>query len=296
MIVALFAILFSAVLWLWFLYRYDKVEPEPIKTVIYIGIFGGLFSAVPAGILNEMFRYAVGIQDVPWKEYVDLSNITLLSFAAYVGCNEEICKSTAAVFLLRKCRDFNEPIDALIYSMTVALGFAVFENIEYTLRGGLGVLVLRSFTAVPFHMGLASFWGIGIAKAKYLKKEQYFKTLIPYIVIAAILHGAYDYFLFSLPNGVLTLSIALIFAYFVIHLSRRQLIYLRGQSPFVKAGTCPYCNTINKKEDRFCKKCGKSLVQDYFAVCLGCGEKVLKQAKFCSKCGAELVLPTELHA
>ena len=74
-----------------------------------------------------------------------------------------------AVFLLRRLREFNEPVDGLIYSMTVALGFAAFENIEYTVNGGLGVLVVRSFTAVPLHVGLASIWGTGIARAKFYK-------------------------------------------------------------------------------------------------------------------------------
>lgn len=290
MIAALFAILFSTGLWCWLLYRYDRIEPEPIKTILYVGILGGLFSAIPAGVLNEIFEYAAGMEKLPIEDFGKLSHPLLLSFSAYVGFNEEICKAAATVLFLKKLPDFNEPIDALIYSMTVALGFAAFENIGYAARYGWGILILRSFTAVPLHMGLASFWGIGIAKAKFQNEGNYVKTSMSYVAAAAILHGVYDYFQFMLPGGWLTLILALGFAYGVIHVSRKQLVYLLGQTPFVKAGTCPYCLTVNQITDRYCKACGKPLAQDYFSVCSSCGEKVNRQAKFCGKCGKELVV------
>jgi len=85
-----------------------------------------------------------------------------------VGLNEEFFKAFAAVILLRRLKDFNEPADALVYSMTVALGFAMLENIEYVPRYGFFSVYVRQFNAVPLHLGLAAIWGMGIAKAKFL--------------------------------------------------------------------------------------------------------------------------------
>jgi RsiW-degrading membrane proteinase PrsW (M82 family) len=291
MFTVLTAVVFSAGLWLWLLYRYDKVEPESIKTLLYIGLLGGLLSVVPASIFNDLFRHTAGIQDIPFEEYHTLGNTVLLAFSFFVGINEEICKAAAAVLLLRRHRAFNEPIDALIYSMTVALGFAAFENIFYALREGLDVLVVRSLTAVPLHMGLASFWGIGIAKAKYLKRGKYFNTVTPYVLAAAAIHGVYDYFVFRLPNRGMALLIALALTLTIILISRRRLIYFLGQSSFVEAGTCPYCHTENTMEDLFCKRCGRSLVQEYLTVCPTCGEKEAGHARFCGKCGEEMESP-----
>jgi protease PrsW len=76
-------------------------------------------------------------------------------------------------------KQFNEPADALVYSMTVALGFAMLENIEYMLRYDCFSLYVRQFNAVPLHLGLAAIWGMGIAKAKFLNGEKYTRTPVP---------------------------------------------------------------------------------------------------------------------
>ena len=110
-------------------------------------------------------------------------------FSIFVGFNEEFWKSFIAVMILKRLKEFNEPIDALIYSMSIALGFAAFENISYTVAGGFGVLFVRSFTAVPLHAGLASIWGSGIARAKYYNDGRYFRTLIPYVAAASLIHA-----------------------------------------------------------------------------------------------------------
>ena len=44
---------------------------------------------------------------------------------------EELAKFLMMFFLLRKNFVFDEPIDALIYSVVIALGFAFVENIVY---------------------------------------------------------------------------------------------------------------------------------------------------------------------
>ena len=133
--------------------------------------------------------------------------------------------------------------------------------------------------------------GIGIARAKYLKGGSYFNSMAPYVLAAAVIHGAYDYVVFRLPNRGLSHLIALVITLMVVLLSRRRLMYLLGQSSFVEAGTCPYRHAENARGDRFCKSCGQSLVQDFLTVCPECGRKEAGHAQFCGKCGTEMEAP-----
>ena len=44
---------------------------------------------------------------------------------------EEVLKFTVLYSLVYKMKDFNEPIDGIVYGVTVSLGFATLENIYY---------------------------------------------------------------------------------------------------------------------------------------------------------------------
>jgi len=226
----------SFAIWLYLIYKFDRYEPEPLMILIFIGIAGGLMSSIPAAFLNSIAASAFNI--APFFSSDDnapAAAADLLKFSLFVGFNEEIWKSLAALFILKRLSHFNEPADALIYSMTIALGFATFENIEYTLMGGLDLLVLRSVTAVPLHVGLAAIWGIGIAKGKYIKEGKYFAVMVPYVVSAALLHALYNYILFTVDSRF-SLIIAVIFSLSVIKYASKKLTELVEISPFKKEG------------------------------------------------------------
>lgn len=222
----------SFAIWLYLIYRYDKYEPEPLMILIFTGIAGGLMSSIPAAFLNSIAASVFNITTFfSSQAETPASGADLLKFSLFVGFNEEIWKSLAALFILKRLSHFNEPADALIYSMTIALGFATFENIEYTLMGGLDLLVLRSVTAVPLHVGLAAIWGIGIAKGKYIKGGRYFSVMAPYVAAAALLHALYNYILFTVESSF-SLIIAVIFALAVIKYSSKRLTEFVEMSPF----------------------------------------------------------------
>ncbi|HOP61808.1 MAG TPA: PrsW family glutamic-type intramembrane protease [Spirochaetota bacterium] len=278
---------FSTAIWLYLIYRNDRFEPEPVRCLLFVGIAGGLMSALPASFLNTLVAMGLGIsRDVLTGE----SSASLLSFAffsLFVGFNEEFFKASVSIIILKRLKQFNEPVDGLIYSMTIALGFAAFENIEYTVAGGIGVLIVRSFTAVPLHIGLASIWGSGIARAKFHRGGGYIKNVFPYVVPAALLHAVYNFYQFMNPGDPSSLMFAVVFSFFIIiYASGRLRIFLR-ESPFRKPGVCPVCGTDNGFWARYCKNCGSYLVSDYFYKCRSCGTRNRAGAKFCRNCGEE---------
>ncbi len=279
---AIAGICVSGALWLRFVYRFDKAEPEPLKVVIRIGIVGGLLSGLPAGALNTFFA---ALLDIPMGGS-ELPIPSALIISLFVGFNEEILKALAAIFLIRGLREFNEPIDALVYSTAVALGFAVFENFDYVLGESLWVLLIRSFTAMPLHLGLAVIWGYGIARGKFLHGGRY-GGVARYIVIAALIHAAYDFLLFAAPagTGYLPLLTSLAVGIGMILFMKRRFLALAVQSPFVRAGRCVACGTLNSPTAGACAKCGQSLKQEFFSFCPKCLVKLPRDSRFCPKCG-----------
>jgi RsiW-degrading membrane proteinase PrsW (M82 family) len=177
--------------WIWIIRKYDRFEREPFLTVLLVMLAGGFMSSLPAGLFNHFFGLLIGYEHEHWLNGgYNLQKIII--FYGFVGLNEEFFKAAVTILLIRRLHQFNEPADGLVYSMSVALGFSVFENIEYMLDYGYVSFVVRQFNAVPLHIGLAAIWGIGIAKAKFWNAERYFMTVLPYLLLAAAIHGLYN--------------------------------------------------------------------------------------------------------
>lgn len=283
-LIIIFSILASGGLWLRYLYKYDKAEPEPLWTVIRIGLWGGFLSTTIAGILNSSFAEANGIDltvDILPPEQGIL-------FSTFVGFNEEFIKALTTVFLVRNLKEMDEPIDAIIYATAIGLGFAVIENFSYSLEHGLVNLIVRSFTAVPLHIGLAAVWGYKIAEAKFINKAPYISTMFTAIVFASVIHAIYDAILFTVDMPLLTLAISLAIAIVLIKYVKRKLIFLLEQSPFIRSGMCIHCGTLNSPQASYCHNCSRQMKQIFYKICDACFHKNPVYASECEKCQEQL--------
>ena len=54
-------LLISTGMWAWVLRRYDRLEPEPIKVLLWVGLLGGLMSVIPAIIGNSLADQFLGL-------------------------------------------------------------------------------------------------------------------------------------------------------------------------------------------------------------------------------------------
>ncbi|MEI7727667.1 MAG: PrsW family glutamic-type intramembrane protease [Bacteroidota bacterium] len=274
----------SVIFWLWIILKYDKFEREPLKSILFVLVTGGLISAFSAGILNDLF---LGFAN----HYVEKGSpinsgiqLSLLS-CGFVGLNEETLKALATILLIRRMKGFNEPADALVYAMTVALGFAVFENIIYSIKYGLATFYIRQFNAVPLHMGLAAIWGMGIAKVKFLHQGKYFFRVLPYVLFAAIIHALYNYSTYLIIYPVLTVIILSGFAFILIRFATRKVKRYAEDGPFANRLFCHSCGTVNFPDERVCKKCGEKFHLEFYVLCHKCNARVSKIAEACPRCG-----------
>ncbi|TSD02653.1 MAG: Protease prsW [Parcubacteria group bacterium Athens0714_16] len=165
--IALVGGIIPALFWLWFWLREDKRKPEP-KGLIALTFLGG-FVAVLLALFAEKFV----------KEYVLVSaSIMIILWSAI----EEIFKYVASYFTSLRKHDMDEPVDAMVYLITTALGFAALENVlflisetgilEGIVAGNMrfmGATVLHTLTSgvVGLFIGL-SFYKSALTKKIYL--------------------------------------------------------------------------------------------------------------------------------
>ncbi len=112
LIYALLAGLLPSLIWLWFWVREDRLHPEP-RSLLFACFFGGM-----AAVLGAVFveKYIASV-------YSD-STVRYTLWAA----TEEILKFIAVAIIAFRSKENDEPIDAMIYCIVVALGFAALEN------------------------------------------------------------------------------------------------------------------------------------------------------------------------
>jgi RsiW-degrading membrane proteinase PrsW (M82 family) len=276
----------GAAIWFWWVRRYDRFEPEPIRHLLVVGVLGGLVSGLVAGIGNEAVAVALGIEGgvAGVSGGQGLSAPVALVLATFVGFNEEILKALAAVLLTRRFGDLDEPVDAPLYAMMTALGFAVFENVHYAAQHGAGVLLPRYLLATPLHVILALVWGAAWAKGRFLvPRRPLWLVMAPATCLASLLHAAWDYVMFirSAP-GVLVAVVTLVTLAAWAHGSKRTMAM---ESPYVTQGSCPQCGGVSDVLARFCRHCGRSLFGRYYVQCGGCRGRMPTHAAFCPICG-----------
>ncbi len=85
-------------------------------------------------------------------------------------------------------RSFDEPLDGIVYSVLVSMGFATVENIFYIYNETISVAFLRMFTSVPAHATFAIIMGYFAGKAKF-NRGQRTKLFIKGIAGATLAHG-----------------------------------------------------------------------------------------------------------
>jgi RsiW-degrading membrane proteinase PrsW (M82 family) len=281
-------LLVSTGVWVWVLRRYDKLEPEPIKLLLWVGLWGGFISIIPAIAGNSLADHFLGLEGFVNDLSRRISLPLALGSAVFIGINEEIWKFLATLHLVRKLPEFDEPIDGMIYAMTVALGFAALENIEYMVRFGPGVLLARSLLSTPIHLACAAIWGYGLARARFISQhKRYLTSAIPYLLAAAGVHAAFDFFIFL---RIWTIFLVFPLLLFMVRYSNNRLHYLRTQSLFKKGNICQHCQKSNAVQAKYCTLCGLPLGAggEFFQICGNCQIRVPHNVNFCFKCGNKL--------
>lgn len=191
--IGLIATLVGSFFWLMFVRKRDKHDPEPMHALVYVIIVGGAASTLLALIGNH---YLDSVSALKFSQVLaNTANLALedvLSLFMPSALIEELCKYTVAFFIIRDCKHVNEPVDGIIYAITVGLGFSLFENLLYAQQFGGGIVLPRLLFAVPLHMATAAIWGIYFAKALIQNRPFRYFSAFPLMLLAVVLHGFWN--------------------------------------------------------------------------------------------------------
>jgi len=189
-----------AVFWLWFWLHEDEAKPEPKPLIALVFVFGCL-AVIPAFILEK----ALGVTDIL------ASGTSLFLIILIWAIIEEGLKFLVVYGTALKTKFYDEPVDAMVYMITGALGFAAAENtlfilsnlfadsaskIEYLLTGNF-----RFLGATLVHVVASALigWVVGLAfNGSIWKKISYF---ILGLSGAIILHALFNYFIIKSDGG-----------------------------------------------------------------------------------------------
>ena len=215
--IALAGGLLPALAWLWFWLREDSKHPEP-RNLIALAFLVGMISVA---IVIPIQKFTAG--------YFMLGSTA--TFAAWAAI-EEVCKYFAARVTVLGKRTNDEPIDAVVYMVTVALGFAAVENALFLLNPAIGghlstaILTsdLRAIGATLLHIISSAAIGVMIALAYYRP----FWTRIWYatlgVILAILLHAGFNFLILSTKDEYLFRTFGLVWIGVVVLLALLEYV------------------------------------------------------------------------
>jgi RsiW-degrading membrane proteinase PrsW (M82 family) len=201
--------------WLYYFYKRDALDPEPLNLVRNSFILGA-FSTIPAAIISSPF-----------------TGNPFISTVVVAPIVEESCKCLIVYLYAYRKRQFDEPMDGVIYAAATALGFATLENLLYVGRsyaqGDTAVTALaRAFFSVPGHAVFSSMWGAALGVMK-CNKEARSSILVAGLALAMALHAAFN---FMCSLGIFWLVGMAVCAPLAWHLVESRITSALKRSPF----------------------------------------------------------------
>lgn len=181
-----------ALLWLTFWLLEDRCQPEP-KRFIFLAFVGGALVVWPALFLEQLAATVA-------------SGTTLL---LYWAITEEVLKFGAAAVMALMWASYDEPLDAVIYLVTAALGFSAMENVLFLLTpAGAGDLLrtvvmgdLRFIGAMLLHTLSSASIGIVLALSFYRPALARRAAALGGVILAVFLHTLFNFFILQGGGG-----------------------------------------------------------------------------------------------
>ena len=237
--VILFVILGLApsIIWLGYYLRKD-VHPEPNSMVLGVFLWGILIAPLAAGA-EIMFAYLGkdwGILEFP--------NVIVWNFIG-IAFIEEYAKYYVVKRKVLKNKSFDEPVDAMIYLVIAALGFAALENIlillnplisnylsmilpeikpviGFEISDAVQLITMRFWGATLLHTLSSAVLGFFLALSFYHKGRFKYEIFPIGLILATLLHGLFNYFILQIEAAAPSSS--MIWTYLLL------LIVLLGSS------------------------------------------------------------------
>ncbi|MBU3934453.1 PrsW family intramembrane metalloprotease [Patescibacteria group bacterium] len=196
----------ASAVWLLQFLRKDKLA-EPVKMILKI-FFWGMVITVPVFVME--FGAAHAIEAVNFSPFLS----SILYWFLAIALVEEVFKYLLVKGKVLKNHAFDEPVDAMIYMIVGALGFAALENILYLLPPAEKIFSLNELFARTVIISFFRFVGatflhalcsglVGYFLALSLRKAKGgSKLTILGLLIVVLLHGLYNFSIMEIGGSL----------------------------------------------------------------------------------------------
>lgn len=238
-----------------YIYVKDK-NKEPSKLLLKL-FFCGFLSIIITLILSLLLELFIPI----FRIDTDKLNLIELVFYAFINVAlvEEFAKWIITYNFSYNDDNLDEVYDMIVYSVFVALGFAFVENVLYVFKGGIGTGILRALLAVPGHACDGAIMGyyLGLAKLSEINNNKKLKrkNIILSILVPTLMHGIYDYCLFTGKFLFTIIFYVFVFIIYIVTLKRIKRLSSIKRKMKYKDNYCPNCGT--KVNSNYCPICGR---------------------------------------
>lgn len=186
-----------AIFWLVFWLREDRAHPEP-KKIIVETFMAGMSCVIIVWPLQHIAEQLISFAN----------EITLGIWIAWAAI-EEIVKWGVCYFVALRRKEDDEPIDAVIYMIILALGFTALENTLYILSPLIGNDVLGAYMsggsrfigASLLHVLSSAIVGIFIAFSFYKPGIHMKINTLMGLFLATIVHTLFNISMLPISEG-----------------------------------------------------------------------------------------------
>jgi len=193
--------------WLIFYLKEDP-HPEP-KKLIFQTFLAGAFSTTIVLAAQTFFN--------DWAGPRGVGSYTLISFLVLAAIEEFFKFGAARIVIDKHPRDFDEPVDAMIYIIIAALGFAAVENVAAAFKASsiaFETTTLRFIGATLLHTLSSGLLGYYWARSIIHDKKS---LLFTGFALATVLHTAFNFLIIRFEPVIIPTTFLIVAALFVLY-------------------------------------------------------------------------------
>ena len=191
------AFAFPGLIWVSYIYSRTVTSPEPQRLVL-IALAWGMFSTLPASLLNDMGSRIVEVNQDALLGKGNFGTPELILVSIIAPFVEELLKPVGLILIMKRLKT---PYEGVLYGVACGMGFAIIENMLYELFillwYGSDAWTINAFvrgigSTVLHAMGPAAI-GFAIAYSKQMGKSMN-KYLIYAYIFGFTMHAAWNAF------------------------------------------------------------------------------------------------------
>lgn len=198
----------------WAAYHYykDRHLPEPAGNLVMCFLFGMAAAPLSKGLYLALDPFGLRLDAVALAE---TDGLALFAYAMLaIGPIEEAAKMLPFLLIVIRFKAFDEPLDGIIYASFIGLGYAAVENYHYLEFLSRAEAIARGFAGPVIHILFASIWAHWITRARLARRPIAAPAALGFL-LAAGLHGFYDYLVLRHPVSALPIAATMIAAIWI---------------------------------------------------------------------------------